>query len=88
MKTIFKFAIPITDLQVVNMPEGAEVLTAQMQGSELCLWALVDPEADRKPRQFRIAGTGHKLPADPGAYIGTAQMHGGQLVWHVFEVRF
>jgi hypothetical protein len=31
-------------------------------------------------------GTGHDMPDDPGQYVGTFQMHGGALVFHLFEV--
>lgn len=86
MKTVWKFTMAVTDRQVLNMPAGAQLLDVQMQGDDPCLWALVDPEADRLPRQFRIAGTGHKLPADPGRYVATFQMNHGALVFHVFEV--
>lgn len=37
------------------------------------------------PRQIRVAGTGQNLPNFPGTYIGTFQMNGGALVFHVFE---
>lgn len=41
MKTIWKFELKVGDKQTVEMPEGAEILTAQFQGDTLCLWALV-----------------------------------------------
>jgi len=38
-KTTWKYPLEITDEQNLMMPEGAEILTAQMQGGTLCLWA-------------------------------------------------
>jgi len=49
------------------------------------LWAYVDPTEPRVTRKFRIIGTGHPIATDPGDYIGTFQMGGGALVFHVFE---
>ena len=33
---------------------------------------------------FRVAGTGHDLGSNVGRHIGSFQMHGGALVFHVF----
>lgn len=40
-ETIWKFPLEIADSQSVVMPSGARILSAQMQGSTLCLWAVV-----------------------------------------------
>lgn len=86
-KTIYKYPLEVTDLQELELPEGAEILTVQMQTGVPCLWALVDPTADKKCRLIRIAGTGHFLNDEiEHRYIGTFQMAGGQLVFHAFEV--
>jgi len=37
------------------------------------------------PRTFAIYGTGHKHEHVEGTYIGTFQLDGGSLVFHVFE---
>ena len=44
-KSIWKFDLRVTDEQVVEMPAGAEHLTVQFQGEQLCMWAIVDPTA-------------------------------------------
>jgi hypothetical protein len=83
MKTIWKWTLrPET---TINMPHGAKLLAVQEQRGEAQLWALVDPGAKTYPRTFRVYGTGHDLPDDPGQYVGTFQMNGGALVFHVFE---
>ena len=75
MKTIWKLRIPATDKQVISVPGGAQ-----------CLWALVDPEAKREPRTIEIFGTGDPMPDFyERKYIGTYQLAGGSLVFHVFE---
>jgi len=83
---VFKYPIPVTDSFTLDLPEGARPLTVQMQGSQPCLWALIDPSRPKTLRVFRLAGTGHPIE-DPGAlsFIATFQMSNGMLVFHVFE---
>lgn len=83
--TIYKYPIEITDCQKVRMPFNAEILTAQMQGDTLCLWANVEEHASLEERTIEVFGTGHPMSYENRRYIGTTQMHGGALVWHVFE---
>lgn len=88
MKTIWKFPLEITDVQEIEMPHGAQVLTAQMQGMQLCVWAMVDDAiAATEKRAFWVHGTGNpiKYAGELGRYIGAVQMHSGMLIWHVFE---
>lgn len=84
--TIYKYPIEITDTQKVELPLGAEILTAQMQGENLCLWAKVDEfYTGMEERTIEVFGTGHAMSDNARRYIGTTQMHGGELIWHVFE---
>ena len=84
MKTIWKWTLqPET---TIDMPHGAKLLAVQEQHGEPQLWALVDPGATKYPRTFHAHRTGHDLPDEPGQYVGTFQMHGGSLGFHVFEV--
>lgn len=87
MKTIYKYPLEVTDTQFVELPLGAEILTVQMQGNQLCLWALVNPSPDvfKKNRRIEIVGTGNPVPAGDLKYISTFQMLGGGLIFHVFE---
>ena len=76
------------DWQGVTMPEGAEILTVQIQNDVPYLWALVDPEARTEIRGIAMFGTGHPIDYDIGAsgrYISTFQLRNGELVFHVFE---
>lgn len=94
MKTIWKFQIPLADEFVLNMPMGAQILSAQSQdlsagdedwGAAMFLWALVNPDAAPAERKFKLLSTGNPpticLPVD--TYIATVPLNG--LVWHLFE---
>ena len=89
MKTIYKYPLS-PDGTPVAMPIGAEVLTAREQGDNICVWARVDKGQEMvEHRTFQVFGTGHDMPEDPNLhYVGTAMLHGGSLVMHVFENRF
>jgi len=83
---IWKWEIKVTDRQTVMMPDGAKLLDVQMQDGQCCIWALCDQSAELAPRWLAIYGTGNSMPDNPGEYIATFQMHGGALVFHVFEL--
>lgn len=87
MRTIYKYTIRPDQLKV-EMPKGAKVLTARGQMNEICIWAEVDTEREAEQRHFEVFGTGHKMNEDMGVdrnYIGTAQLEGGALIFHVYE---
>lgn len=70
----------------VDMPRGGKVLSVAAQRDRVQMWALVDPGAAKETRRFRLAGTGHALSCpEELRFIGTFQMHGGSLVFHLFE---
>ena len=50
-----------TGRQTIQMPAGAQIVSAQMQGSSPCIWALVDPDRILKPRIVELVGTGHAM---------------------------
>jgi hypothetical protein len=87
--TIWKFQLQIVDCIEVDMPRGAVVLCVQVQSGTPCLWCLVEPSNKIETRKFRIYGTGHPIERNiPRIYIGTVQVGGGSLVFHVFEEQF
>jgi hypothetical protein len=88
MKQIYKYAAKIEERFTLELPEGAEILTAQEQGENPCIWALVDTESPKVKRTFAVYGTGTTgIPDDPGDYIGTFQLCRGTFVFHLFEIR-
>lgn len=85
---IWKYELEIKDLQHVDMPYGAKILSVANQNGNLCMWASVDPSAEKMWRFVEIIGTGHLIPTDLNGeriFIGTVVI--GSLVWHVFERR-
>jgi len=86
MKRVFKYPLKALEKQIVAIPLGAQILCAQVQHGNICLWAFVDPEESPQERTIRIFGTGHNVAMDLDlAYIGTVQVEGGSFVFHVFE---
>ena len=85
---IWKFPLEVVDLQELRLPPKSKLLTVQMQYGKPCLWVLLDENtAVNVGYKIAIYGTGNPLPDNPGEYIATFQMHGGDLVFHVFEVK-
>ena len=82
---IWKFALVITDEQIVEMPAEGKILYVNMQANTLNLWAQVNTEAERTVRTIRIFGTGNPMPDDPGRYIGTFMLKSDALVFHAYE---
>lgn len=71
----------------IEMPVDSQVLSVGTQGDDICIWAKVDPLAPKTHRNFVVFGTGHQIPDYLKlSFIGTAFLHCGQLVFHVFEV--
>lgn len=85
MKSIWKYSLRIDGEQTLDVPEGAEALTVQVQNGTPCLWMRIDPAAPMTLRKIITHGTGHPVPETTGRYVGTYQIDGGDLVFHVFD---
>jgi len=86
MSPVWKFPFEVKDhVFAIEMPEGAEILSLQVQRDVPAIWAFIPkPRAPKIERSFWICVTGGSCP--PGKYIGTFQLAGGQFVGHLFEV--
>ena len=83
MKTIHKYQLR----DAIALPEGAQVLTVQLEDNLPYLWALVDDFNPFVQRNFQTVGTGWDLEAQAynnRVYLATFQQNG--FVWHVFEI--
>lgn len=88
MKAIYKYQLGVTDVQTVELPAGAKVLSVGTQRESIFAWALVNTDRDTEPRTFVIKGTGHPIESgelDDTRFIGTVMLSGGALVFHIFE---
>lgn len=86
MRQVWKFPVPVEDHFAVDMPERSRILTVQIQREQPQMWALCPPEGRLERRFFRLAGTGHPIEETDLNYVGTFQLLGGALVFHLFEV--
>lgn len=93
MHKVFKYQLNfLQDVDNLMLPEEADVLRVGFDGAgKMCLWALVDPDADTEKRTFIIRGTGHDLDVENQqvVYLGSIEdtRHpGAWFIWHIFEV--
>jgi hypothetical protein len=85
LQRVYKYPLlPLGDWISVMMPEGAEPLCVQVQNGDPCMWARVTVGNPPTTHHFRIAGTGQDLGSNVGKHIGSVQLYGGALVFHVF----
>lgn len=83
--TIYKYDLQIADEQILEIPEGFEILTVQTQRNRPRLWVIVDPSKGHKSVLIHMRGTGHLMGNAVGKkYIGTFQIDEGTFVFHTF----
>jgi len=71
----------------VELLRDAKVLHFAEQHGQFCFWEIHhQSETATKRRVFQIIGTGHPADVDPGRHIATCLVHGGDYVFHLFEV--
>jgi hypothetical protein len=85
MQVIYKYSLTAITEQFVDMPASAKLLRVGEQFGELCVWALVENTMPVVKRKIAIIGTGNPIFGELGRYVGTAFMHAGALVLHVFD---
>ncbi len=87
MQSIWKQVLEATNEQTVQLPKGAKILCVQAQRETPCIWFRTrdTKSKETESRTFAIYGTDHEHHAITGEYIGTFQLQGGALVFHVFE---
>lgn len=91
MRSIFKYDVVEAKNGIIEGPI-TKLLTAQVQHGSIMVWAEVDTEAENVKYQIIPIGTGWSLDAPAGEqcvldthqYIGTVQLAGGGLVFHVY----
>lgn len=80
--------VPGANVHAIDMPEGAQVLTARWQQSEygkgFAIWCLVDESQPKQAREFVVLATGDDMWNPRAIYIATCEKPSGT-IWHVFE---
>lgn len=85
MKKIFKYQLNINYPTKIELPEGSEILSVQMQHGNLFMWVLIaGTKYIVEKRFFQVFGTGHAILEKVKQYLATVQ--DGMFVWHVFEM--
>jgi len=85
---ILKYPLTPSDVQTIQMPYGAKILSVAPQGQTAMIWALViiDEALTTQDRTIEIFGTGQEIDCTGSPereFIGTFQI--GSFVGHVFE---
>lgn len=81
---IWKAVLEPRNVQAVQMPRGAKILSVQAQSNRAILWYLCDSEAPMEDRTIVRVVTGD-APPEGVLFIGTVQLDGGNFVVHIFE---
>ena len=84
---VWKYPLEMKDLQHINIPVNAEILSVQVQQGVPTVWALVDPEGAEVDFAFRMVGTGHPIGYGIAhfTFLGTFQLQRiMDSVWHVW----
>jgi len=92
MKTIYKYILSSAgnfdapEKCEIELQKNAQILSVQNQKEGIVVYALVDPSLPKVKREFRICGTGDtfSLDIENFKFVGTVQLLGGILVFHVF----
>ena len=87
-KRIWKYELDTVGDQIVIMPAGAQILSCQIQDDRPCLWVMTEPGLEEKERLIEMISTGSSVRETlyvGRVFIDTIQLHGGSLVFHVFE---
>ena len=88
MRSIYKYKIAIDTEKLSLDAPVVRFLSAQVQRSQICIWAEIDTEKPDRHFMFAPIGTGWDLSEFPHfdkmAYLDTVQQYGGDLVWHLY----
>lgn len=86
-RRVFKYPLKVEDSQEIEFTGFVDILSVAVQGDDMVLYAIVNPDDARKTKtEIIIRGTGHDLGRcmEGFTYMGSHVTHGGALVWHVW----
>ena len=82
-KSIWKFPLEYTDLQIISVPKNSKPIAVGEQNGTIMMWMEVDVSKEKKDMKVLVVGTGYEYDSSGLKFIGTTIMSNG-LVWHVF----
>lgn len=83
---VYKYPIPVSGEFIFDLPKGSKPLCVQTQQGQPQMWVATDPMAPLVKHMFHLCGTGDdREDINPSTYLGTFQVQGGTLVFHVFD---
>lgn len=84
---VWKYILTDAEGTEIEMPKDAKIIHFNSQHGMPCIWVLVDPEAPKEIRKFKVYGTGHIINEKIISHIGTVPVADGYLVFHAFEIQ-
>jgi hypothetical protein len=82
---IHKFPLLLVREQTIEISPGAWILSLQVQGGSPTIWAMVDPNDKKMPRDILMYATGENIDNIYNhEFLGTVQLENG-LVFHYFQ---
>lgn len=85
MSVIRRYELSFETINAITMHRAIRWLDVQIWNGKLTVWAVVDEDSPRIPRDIYVVCTGHLMTGKEGLHIGTAQ--DAFSVWHVFTSR-
>ena len=93
MKVIYKYRLPFMETAEVVMPVGAKIIRLEDEktgpsAGQISIWAIVDTEAPKETRVFKLFKTGGEMPDNihEAVYHGCGAIHiQMELMMYVFE---
>lgn len=82
---IIKYRLDPVRRQTIEVPAGSFVSHVHEQDGHATIW-LIRPAGMLLLHKWQVTclSTGESIPDDAGRYAGTAHIHGGRTVVHVF----
>jgi hypothetical protein len=85
MKRIWKYSLVTNNVQIVEMPKGAEILTVRAHYDVPYLWAIVDLTAPKEKKTILTYGASYPITREGIKYIDSYSLYEDKLIFHVFE---
>lgn len=87
MKTIYKYPLEVANRQIINLPEGANILNVLNQNEVPVLYAEVDTEEKEIEKvEIAMVGTGHPIDEiEEYEYITSVLFKEGKFISHFYH---